>query len=102
MPRVIPLLIIVIGVPFPEIAFERHEHELHALAVFGNFSDPLGFDVFEGVSGVDLVRAVISCWLEREGWGMKEGRGGRGGFPPGWGGEANAEAEHNGVGIIVR
>ncbi len=48
-------LVLVLGVVFPQVTFQRDEHELDALAVFRDFADPFRFDVFERVFGVDLV-----------------------------------------------
>lgn len=39
---------------FAQIALERDEDEFDAGAVLGNLGNPFGFDVLEGVGGVDL------------------------------------------------
>lgn len=48
------LCFLVIVVPFPQIALECNQDELDARAVLGNFCDPLGLDVFQGVGRIDL------------------------------------------------
>ena len=73
--------VVVVAVFFPQVAFERYQHEFHPRAVLGNLAHPFGFHVFEGVGGVDLL-------------GGKKGRG----FSERWGLGGSRTRAENGEG----
>jgi len=52
-------LVLVLGVVFAQVAFQRDQDQLDALAVLCDLADPFRFDVFERVFGVDLVVAKV-------------------------------------------
>lgn len=58
-------LALLLGAVLAEVAFQRNEHELDALAVLGDLADPFRFDVLERVFRVDAeaehdgVRVVV-------------------------------------------
>lgn len=54
--RILVLVVLLVG---SQIAFQGHQNQLHSLAIFCNLTDPLRFNVFERVFGIDLFNQSV-------------------------------------------
>lgn len=45
--------LLFIATPLPQIALQRHKHELHTLTIFCNFAHPFRLDVLERIFRID-------------------------------------------------